>query len=125
MLKPQVGVRRFELPAPTSLTWCANRTALHPDTSWYVISNDRSRTICSTCSFVRQAGLRSIFRSFSVGRLHPDGKISNFKAQILITLMIEKALCSKTFAEECKNHQKIIYLQTPVQNLLCIGNLPI
>ncbi len=29
----QVGVRRFELPTPTSLTWCANRAALHPETS--------------------------------------------------------------------------------------------
>jgi site-specific DNA recombinase len=27
----QVGVRRFELPTPTSLTWCANRAALHPE----------------------------------------------------------------------------------------------
>ncbi len=26
-----VGVRRFELPTPTSLTWCANRAALHPE----------------------------------------------------------------------------------------------
>lgn len=25
----QVEVRRFELPTPTSLTWCANRAALH------------------------------------------------------------------------------------------------
>ena len=30
-LSCQVGVRRFELPAPTSLTWCANRAALHPE----------------------------------------------------------------------------------------------
>ena len=40
-LSCQVGVRRFELPAPTSLTWCANRAALHPE-------------LCSTlcpCSF--------------------------------------------------------------------------
>ena len=27
----RVGVRRFELPTPTSLTWCANRAALHPE----------------------------------------------------------------------------------------------
>jgi hypothetical protein len=26
-----VEVRRFELPTPTSLTWCANRAALHLD----------------------------------------------------------------------------------------------
>jgi site-specific DNA recombinase len=28
-LSSQVEVRRFELPTPTSLTWCANRAALH------------------------------------------------------------------------------------------------
>ena len=27
----EVGVRRFELLTPTSLTWCANRAALHPE----------------------------------------------------------------------------------------------
>lgn len=36
MLSYYVEVRRFELPTPTSLTWCANRAALHLENRWQV-----------------------------------------------------------------------------------------
>src|SRR5690606_2553390 len=57
-----VGVRRFELPTPTSLTWCANRAALHPEPSFKA---DSPQMGCNINDYLRFTKARNLIGRFA------------------------------------------------------------
>lgn len=85
----KVGVRRFELPAPTSLTWCANRAALHPEFNIAIHLDSTIESIvgklarhvgCSAYQNTTQAGA-ALLALFSGGNI---SKSLSAEPQILI-----------------------------------------